>query len=357
MAYSSESSSQIYAEATWLQGAIVGAMFYGVVVVMSFMCWRLLWPRIRSHSTGYRKNIFFFCYVTFLFVLGTMDAAFSAEETQKTFIYNRLYPGGPSAFARISFSPPLGISLLLSNWCADLLMIWRCVVVYRDTRLHYIILGLGSLMFLTSVVTGVLWFVIMSNPHKATNGWVSIRFLFPYICVALTINIFISLLTVLRLLYHRRKMSKIFGPGHGAVYASFATIIIESAAICSISSLLYLIPFVAHNPLANAFVQILGQPQRIASLLIIYRVAEGKAWGKRCNSTTLDNGSSLQMRQMSETLPTSAAPNQLHIETHFDGESSRDGSIRQPNSRYSRESTSEADAPAGCAYESRKQNA
>ncbi|KAG1722692.1 uncharacterized protein EDB91DRAFT_202697 [Suillus paluster] len=342
MAYNSESSAQTYAEATWLQGAIFAAMFYGVAVVMSFMCWRSLWPRIRSYTTGYKKNRFLFCYVTFLFVLSTMNAAFSAEETQKTFIYNRLYPGGPSAFARINFSPALGVSLLLSNWCADLLMIWRCIVVYKNTRSHLIVSGLGSLMFLTSVVTGTLWFVVMSNPHRATDGWMSIHFLFPYICVALTINIFVSLLTVLRLLYHRHKMSKILGPGHGAIYASFATIIIESASIYSIISLLYLIPFAARNPLSDAFVQILGQAQIVASLLIIFRVAEGKAWGKHANSPM---ESSFQMRRMPKTLKPSAAPNQLNVEIHFEVETSHDSSIPPPKSPYSGESASEANAP------------
>ncbi|KAG1734760.1 uncharacterized protein EDB91DRAFT_587063 [Suillus paluster] len=339
--------AQIYAEATWLHGTIVAAIFYGVVVVMSYMCWRSLWSRIRLHATGYRKNIFFFCYVTLLFVLGTMYMALTAEEAQLSFIYNRQYPGGPSAFARIHFSPPLGVALLLSNWLADLLMIWRCVVVYRDTRLHHVILGIGSLMFITSLVTGTMWLVIMSSPTKATSGWMSIRFLFPYTCVALAINIIVSLLTVLRLLHHRRRLSKILGPGHGAIYASFAAIVIESASIYSICSLLYLIPFVVHNPLSDVFLQILGEAQIIASLLIIFRVAEGKAWTKRC--TTLDNStveSSLQMRRMPQTFPTSVPPDQLTVEINFDEETNPDVSVQSPKSRHF---ASKADAPVDSA--------
>ncbi|KAG1737621.1 hypothetical protein EDB19DRAFT_1909602 [Suillus lakei] len=346
--YSSEYSAEIYTEATWLHGAIISAMFYGVVVVVAFMCCRSLLPRIRSHATGYRKNIFFLCYVTFFFVLGTMYMAFTMEETQRSFIYNRLYPGGPSAFAKTHFSPPLGIALLLANWGADILMIWRCVVVYRDTRLHYVIMVIGCILLTTSVVIGTIWFVIMSSPTKATDGWMSIRFLFPYTCVALTINIFISLLTVLRLLYHRHQMSKILGPGHGAIYASFAVIIIESASIYSICSLLYLIPFAVQNPLSDAFLQIIGEGQIVASLLIIYRVVEDKAWGKRVS--TLDNSaldSSLRMRRIPPALATTSPPNQLNVEIDFDAETSRDGSIRLPKSRYSRGSTSEVDAPVG----------
>ncbi|KAG2150465.1 hypothetical protein DEU56DRAFT_729175 [Suillus clintonianus] len=345
--YSSESSAQIYAEATWLHGAIVAAMFYGVVVILSFTCWCSIWPRIRSHATGYRKNIFFFCYVTSLFVLGTLYMAFSMEETQKTFIYNRLFPGGPSAFARINFSLPLGVALLLANWGADILMIWRCIVVYKDTRLHYVYHGTWR-HFVHYVFIGTIWLVIMSSPTKATSGWMSIQFLFPYTCIALTINIFISLLTALRLLYHRRRMSKILGPGHGAIYASFAAMIIESASIYSICSLLYLIPFAIHNPLSDAFFQILAEAQIVASLLIIYRVTEGKAWGK--SVSTLNNSavnSSLRMRRIPPTVAMTVPPDRLNVEINFDAETTSDGSKQLPKSRYSKGSTSEVDVPVG----------
>jgi hypothetical protein len=89
----------------------------------------------------------------------------------------------------------------------------------------------------------------------------SLEFLFPYLCLSFATTIFISLLTVLRLLFHHRRVSRIPGTGHGAIYASFAVIIVESAAIYSICSLLYVIPFALHNPLANAFTLILGQAQ------------------------------------------------------------------------------------------------
>jgi hypothetical protein len=89
-----ESSTQIYAEGAWLQGAIVTGVFYGVVIVLSAMCWRSLWPRAQYHSTGYKKNRFLLCYVAFLFVVGTIYVAFNAQITQMGFIDNRLYPGG-----------------------------------------------------------------------------------------------------------------------------------------------------------------------------------------------------------------------------------------------------------------------
>jgi hypothetical protein len=89
-----ESTMQIYAEGAWLQGAMVTALLYGVVIVLSVMCWRTLWPRIKRSHDSYRKNLFFFCYVTCLFVVGTVYVVFNSQITQLGFIDNRLYPGG-----------------------------------------------------------------------------------------------------------------------------------------------------------------------------------------------------------------------------------------------------------------------
>lgn len=86
-------------------------------------------------------------------------------------------------------------------------------------------------------------------------------FLCPFLSVDLIINIFISLLTVTRLLYSRHRISKVLGPDHGAIYASFAAILVESASVYSICSLLYLIPYAFKSPVSYAFMQMLGEAQ------------------------------------------------------------------------------------------------
>ncbi|KAG2076399.1 hypothetical protein BDR04DRAFT_1068642 [Suillus decipiens] len=340
-----ESNALIYAEGAWLQGAIVTGVLYGVVIVLAAMCWRSLWPRAQSRSTNYKMNRFLLCYVAFLFVVGTIYVAFNSQITQMGFIDNRLYPNGPSAYEEATSSPPLNTAFVLSDWCADLLMIWRCTVVYRDTRIYHIMVGLGSLLFLGTIVTGTLWLVIVSTPAQSTSGWMSVTLLFPYLCFSLAINIFFSLLTVIRLLYHRHRVSRVLGSGHGAFYASFAAIIIESAAIYSICSLLYLIPFILNISISYAFMQLLGEVQVVAPLLIIYRIAEGKGW--KNYSTTL-NDNSIPLRRPSDLPkpPSPAAP--LNVEISFHSEITSDQSIRSPKSPYPMESSpkygNEADA-------------
>lgn len=85
---------QIYVEGTWLYGAIVTAMLYGIVVVLYAMCARSLWGRIRSREGSPKKNWFFFIYVNFVFALSTLYVASNSQITQLGFINHRDYPGG-----------------------------------------------------------------------------------------------------------------------------------------------------------------------------------------------------------------------------------------------------------------------
>lgn len=132
---------QVYAEGAWLYGAIVTAILYGIVVVYYAMCARSLWRRIRTREGAPRKNWFFFLYVNFIFALSTLYVAANSQITQLGFINNRDYPGGesfmynlqannkvsspagPSAYEENTSSAPLNVAFVVSNWCADALMV------------------------------------------------------------------------------------------------------------------------------------------------------------------------------------------------------------------------------------------
>lgn len=87
---------EIYQEGTWLYGAIVTAILYGIVVVLYSMCARSLWRRIRSREGATKKNWFFFFYVNFVFAFSTLYVASNSQITQLGFINHRDYPGGES---------------------------------------------------------------------------------------------------------------------------------------------------------------------------------------------------------------------------------------------------------------------
>lgn len=77
---------------------------------------------------------------------------------------------GPSAHEESTASLPLNFAFVFSSWCADLVMvrtsvhldllillltvnyhkIWRCIVVYRNTKVYPVIVGFGIILFLAA---------------------------------------------------------------------------------------------------------------------------------------------------------------------------------------------------------------
>jgi hypothetical protein len=79
--------------------------------------------------------------------------------------------------------------------------------------------------------------------------------------MSLALNIIVTVLIVLRLLVYRHRIVRAMGKGHGSHYTSLAAMIIESAAINSAFSLLFLIPFAFNSPIAQLFLQGLAMVQ------------------------------------------------------------------------------------------------
>lgn len=99
------------------------------------------------------------------------------------------------------------------------------------------------------------------------------NFTLSYFFFELATNIIVSILIVLRLYFYRlRTKNALVGPGYVAEHTSIESMIVESAAIYSTFSLLFLIPFAISSPVANVFMQVLGEAQ--VSILPLIQVFE-----------------------------------------------------------------------------------
>jgi hypothetical protein len=113
--------------------------------------------------------------------------------------------------------------------------------------------------------------------------------------VSLSLNIVSTLAISGRLLYFRWTIGSVLGSSQASQYTGIVALIVESAAIYSTFSLLFLVPFALNHPLNQVFFQALSgvqvnlrvygdlfdltlSRQIVATLLIIFRVAEGKSW-------------------------------------------------------------------------------
>ncbi|KAH7918946.1 hypothetical protein BV22DRAFT_1134214 [Leucogyrophana mollusca] len=228
-----ESPTQLITETAWLQGYVFAGVTYGVVLLLFAMCSYTLWERVRIK-------------------------------------------GGPSAYANQMYSVPVNIAscvaCALASWSAVLLMLWRCMVIYQDcgTSTKTIAMGLSSLVFLGVVVLSILWLVQVSSPSSSLGRNTDAGFSYtgPLFGAVLAANIILTIMIAIRLLYHRRRVVKALGNGGASflsLYTSITAIVVESASLYSVSALL----FVANGD---------------ASLLIIYRVSQGKAWSQEADA-------------------------------------------------------------------------
>lgn len=132
-------------------------------------------------------------------------------------------------------------------------------------------------------MTGVLFLLQLSaaSPFKHTH----LNWLIPYISISLGLNVLITIAIVTRLMLFRHRISSALGPAHGSQYTSIAAMVIESASLYSLISILVLVPFALNSTITPAFLQSLVEVQGCATLLIVIRVASGKAWSSDTNRT------------------------------------------------------------------------
>ncbi|SJL05013.1 uncharacterized protein ARMOST_08384 [Armillaria ostoyae] len=93
-----------------------------------------------------------------------MFVAGSSTMAQYSFIDYRLFPGGPAAFEEVMFSLPVSemgnVAFVLSNWFADAVVVWRCLVVYQGTGVPLWFIALvPGLTYVASWVLGLLWLI------------------------------------------------------------------------------------------------------------------------------------------------------------------------------------------------------
>ena len=302
-----ESEAVRFSERTWLQGAFIASVAYGMQVILySMSCYWLYKDRNTINS---KKNIGLMIYITIIYILGTLYVAGLLQFTQDSFIDGRNIPGGPSVYETVMFSVPIdmlpNVIMVMLSWMCDIVnvsltlgrslfsvsekfKVWRCVVIYRGSNVPvWVVCAIPALLYMGSVGEGLvlvstLW-ILTSMSYQALgicflkqvgatsqSPWAAsgINFTIPYYSMSLALNILVTILIVIQLLIYRNRISKVLGKAHGAEYASVAAMIVESAAMYSSFALLFLVPFALNHPLSQIFIQSLPPVQVCITFLI-----------------------------------------------------------------------------------------
>ncbi|KAL0576738.1 hypothetical protein V5O48_005244 [Marasmius crinis-equi] len=275
-----EDDASINLERFFLAGDFVAGVGYGIQLLLYYWCARFLWSR-RKVS---RQTKFLLVYITWLLIIETIFVVVEANTVQLLYVENRNYPGGPWAFFLASQYLPDDVlfysTLFLLTFFADLLVLWRCWVIWRTsgTKIAILVTSIPGLIVAASVPLGILWTLQSSHPGLSMYSKLPLAFGTSYYAISLGVNIIITILITIRLLMYRRNAAGILPENHAREYLSLATIFVESAALYSVCSILFLITYAVNNPANQVLLSFASDAQQIAGYMIIYRVASGRAW-------------------------------------------------------------------------------
>jgi len=275
-----EPEATIFLERTFIAGDLINGIGYGVQLVMFFYCARYLWTQRRS-----RKNaLFMLGFITAVFIVQTMYVGVQSRTAQLAYIDNRNYPGGPWQWFLNSQSLPVNVmfeaTLFLITFLCDALVLWRCWIIWRAAG-RYIAWGVTAfpiVLLLASFAMGTLWTLQSSQPGLSFYSALPEAYGISYYSISLSINVILTVLIVIRLLQYRATVMTSLPAAHARHYLSLVTILVESAALYSVFAIIFLVTYGVNNPINQIFLSLAQAFQQISTYLIIYRLADGRAW-------------------------------------------------------------------------------
>ncbi|KAF7315972.1 hypothetical protein MIND_00114100 [Mycena indigotica] len=313
-----ESAAALWNERSILAGLFLGTIGFGIHLTLFFECVQALCSRRES-----QRNRELLVFVCLLFTLGNIGNATNIIFAQKTFIDNRNYPGGPNAFfveQSTNWSAVVCNSVYIVNsWFQDALLVYRFWMIYNR---NYYIIALPIVAFLSSMVLSSILIAELSQPGKTIWTKISVNLAIPYWSISISMTVILTALIAGRLLYMRYRLRHLIGRATRTTYMTVSAMLVESAMIYSANALVFLISYGVNSPVQNLALPLLGQTQSIAPLLIILRVARGKAW----SGDTTNQLTSVRFAEKSGSRPTfphggsTTILEELRLQSKNDGE-------------------------------------
>jgi hypothetical protein len=106
----------------------VASTAYGIMFTLYLICCYFLILQMTHKEGPKQRSVFLICYITAMFIFGTIYVATTTQATMVSYVYYANFPGGPSAYNNlVLFSAPVGIintvSYVLANWLADAMLV------------------------------------------------------------------------------------------------------------------------------------------------------------------------------------------------------------------------------------------
>ncbi|KLO18813.1 hypothetical protein SCHPADRAFT_866019 [Schizopora paradoxa] len=269
-----ESSSDLWTERAELSGTIVASAAYGIHI-----CVLILILRAPKDSISTRLKRLLSCGVIILFATATIQLASQVRLLQVMWIDKRDIPGGPFSWISIQYTLASGtvgnVGFTVATFVADTLLIFRLFVVYGNN--YYLII----LPFLSNIAAATLsGIAAVQSVHPDSSGFKlgERNTMIPFFVLTITLNILLSLAITYRLLSVRRLVTTVVGAEHAKLYTSLSAVIIESAALTSVTGIIALACYIQNGVLQHFVLEVYDQIICLAPQLIVLRVALGRSY-------------------------------------------------------------------------------
>ncbi|KAI9444190.1 hypothetical protein H4582DRAFT_1919951 [Lactarius indigo] len=249
-----------------MMGALLAGIAYGVVVVI---CSVVLWA-------GHVPTISWRTFMTFwLLLMATASTALQIKWTLLAFVTQRQNVS-PSVFIEENINNWIYVTLnalyVIISWSVDAVLVFRFYLIF-DRLLRWA--WPPALLYISSLVTGSLALRQLAIPGTTQNTNKLANWLVVYRTVSLSLSVIVTLSIIARLLYFHRRSGSIYRSPRSP-FLRIVAMLVESASLDTVSTLVYIIAVGINSPLQNVFLPVLGQVQVIAPMLILYRVAHGR---------------------------------------------------------------------------------
>ncbi|KAH8106920.1 hypothetical protein BXZ70DRAFT_965721 [Cristinia sonorae] len=268
-------------ERNFLAGDLICGVGYGIQLVLWTHCATYLW----QHRKSNRNHIYLLAYISLLLTIETMFVIVQGKTVQDIYIDNRNYPGGPWKYfldtQYLAINVMFYATFFVLTFLSDLLVLWRCWVIWAASgrATASLVTFFPALMTLGSFVMGTLWTLQSSQPTLSMYSKLPMAYGTSYYAISLSVNIILTLLIIVRLIMYRREIAKSLPADYASHYTSLAALFVESAALYTLFAILFLITYAIDNPTNQVFLGMAAAAQQIAAYLIIYRLANGTAFG------------------------------------------------------------------------------
>ncbi|EMD34971.1 hypothetical protein CERSUDRAFT_124979 [Gelatoporia subvermispora B] len=274
----------------------IGGIAYGIHIAVFFMCTHYM------IQEGRRSNLKWFAFISVLFASGTINICMNMHYAELAWIDERDYPGGPLAFLlqqeSLTTATVGNSASIIATFLAQGLLIIRVHIVWRK----WYILVIPVCMWLASAAMSALFTTQAALPNSSIWANGTRNFAVPFWSLSMSLNILLTILLAIKLLYMRRIIVATIGPQHGKMYTDITAMIIECALPYALVSLVFIVLYGIGNTAETLFLPLLAQVECITPMLVLLRVARGRAWSH--DTISQANLSSVRFNNMdvSETI-------------------------------------------------------